>query len=314
LTRLPGRASSKKARASWAWLLVLGHSAWPGNAHAQACCAGSAAVTPARLTLHEDALYGVQTKALWLSGSFDDERRYLPSPNGASEVDFEQDLFGAVRFLERGQLALMVPIVETRREAHQKVETGGGLGDVNESFRYDFVLAGQSRTIPGIALLAGLTLPTGKPADSSSKALATDATGTGTFQGTLGLALEQTYGSWLFNATGLVSQHTARSAHGVHATLGGQASLLGACAYALPGGAALALLLSYSVQGHARIDGVEAAGSARRQSSISAAGLLPLGDAWRLQGSLQLNPTWNGFGQNSPAGPGLTLGIVRSWT
>src|SRR5580692_6121674 len=71
-------------------------------AHAQACCAGTGAVTPGRLALHEDALVGIQTKAGLVPGSFDPAGNYVAAPAGANELDLEQDLFGAVRVLQRG--------------------------------------------------------------------------------------------------------------------------------------------------------------------------------------------------------------------
>src|SRR5580704_17696472 len=110
-------------------------------ARAQACCAGTSAVTPARLALHEDALVGVDVRATDAYGSFDPTGTFVSTPSGSSETDFEEDAFAAIAVLPRAQAALLVPIVETRRTAPGDAELGGGIGDVNASVRYDFVYA-----------------------------------------------------------------------------------------------------------------------------------------------------------------------------
>jgi hypothetical protein len=73
-------------------------------------------VTPARLELHEDALAGALLRVGGVHGSYDTAGRYIASPSGDTEVDFEEDLFGAIRVLRRGQVALLVPLIETRRQ------------------------------------------------------------------------------------------------------------------------------------------------------------------------------------------------------
>ena len=288
------------------------------DAAAQACCAGSGAVTPGRLALHESALVGTQLKAGAVFGSFDSAGRYVPAPPGASELDFEEDLFGAVRVLDRVQVALVVPLVETSRTAGGLSEFGGGLGDVNLSVRYDPTLAGASRVVPGVAVLAGLTVPTGKPADAPGLGdLATGATGIGAYQFSIGAAVEQSFGPWLVGATALVAQRTARTA-GAGALsgperLGPQWSFLAACAYAFPNDAALAASAGYSIEGDATIAGVGTAGTARRLPTLTVGGTYPLGDLWRLQAALFDNPPIGQLGLNQPAGAGVLATGVRSW-
>jgi len=203
---LPLRMSRRRstfAKSLAAVALVL---SWQSYASAQACCAGAGTVTPGRLALHEIALVGLQAKAATELGSFDAQGRYAGSPAGASELDFEQDLFGAVRVLNRGQVAVLVPLDETRRTAQGLAEFGGGLGDINLNLRYDFTLAGASLVVPGIAALVGITFPTGRPPDAPDlRPLATGATGVGAYQVNLGLAVEQAFGPWLMNATGIVA-------------------------------------------------------------------------------------------------------------
>ena len=307
------RSPSNNDKSAALGALALAACAWPTHAHAQACCAASGALTPGRLSLHEDALAGAQVKAASVFGSFDPESHYAASPARASEYDLEEDLFGAVRIFERAQLALLVPFLQTSRTAGDASEFGGGLGDINLSARYDFYFAGQSRLMPGIALLAGVTFPSGTAPESANRPLATDATGAGAFQGNVGLAFEQVYGAWLINVTGLLAERAARSVRGVDETLGAQLTALAGTAYTFSNEAALALFVSYTVEADATIAGVEQPRSARRITLLSFSGVWPLSDHWRLQGSAFLDPPLSGLGANLPATAGVTLTGIRSW-
>jgi hypothetical protein len=288
------------------------------SARAQACCAGSGAVTPGRLGLHEVALVGFQAKAGSVAGSYDIGGDYVRSPPGAGELDLEQDIFGSVRVLERGQVALLVPLIETWRNLAGLSASGGGIGDVNASARYDVTLAGASRTIPGVAALAGLTLPTGTPPDSSNAGkLATGATGIGAYQFNLGIAVEQTVGAWLVNATGVVAERTARTvgsgSNAVHEQLAPQWTLLAAVAYTFANDWAAAASASYAFEGNASIDGADSPGTAHRLLTVSLSGVVPLNDSWRLQGAVFDNPPIGQLGTNQPADTGLSVTIVASW-
>ena len=297
-----------EARAAW---LAVGIAIVPRVSMAQACCAGGTAVTPGRLALHEDALVGVEFRASTAYGSYDAGAHYLRSPGGDSESDLEQDLFGAIRVFGRGQLALLLPVVETSRSTPQDgSHAGGGFGDINASARYDFVRAGEASRIPGIALLAGVTIPTGRSPDAATAPLAVDATGIGAFQGSLALAAEQTFGPWLFNATAM---GTKRLPHGGE-TLGTQWTLWAAGAYTFAGDQALALSVSYSFEADANSsDGSSIPSSSKRLTTITLAGLWPLSDALRIQAGVFVEPPASGWGSNQPAYAGLSGAIIRSW-
>jgi hypothetical protein len=160
-------------------------------------------------------------------------------------------------------------------------------------------------------VLAGITFPTGRPPELASPPLAVDATGIGAFQASAALALEQTFGPWLFNATGLVALRTARFGE----QLAPQGTLLAAGAYTLPGDAAVALSAAYTFEGNASFDdGTTVAASSKRVTVLTLSGLLPLTDAWRLLGGLTLDPPLGGLGSSQPAVGGLTLTVIRSWS
>jgi hypothetical protein len=300
-------------------------SAFARHAGAQACCAGSGALTPGRLALHEDALVGTEIHAATVFGTYDDQANYLRNLPGSSEYDFEEDLFGAVRVLHHAQIALLLPLVETRHAYENPVnaqtvsQLGGGVGDVNLSVRYDFLAAAQSRIVPGIAALAGLTAPTGRSPNQASPPLGADATGAGAWQGNFGLALEQAFGPWLVNATELFAWRAPYSADHVEEALAPQWVTLLGLSYVFRSEVAIALSASYTVEGTASIKNagmnwMPAAESARRIALVSVSGVYPLSDRCRLQGSYFLNPPFSGFGRNQNATTGLTFTFIWSWS
>lgn len=285
------------------------------RAAAQACCAGSGAVTPGRLAVHEDALVALQVHAAHVFGSFDSSGHYSTPPSGSSEQDFEQDVIGAWRLpvVDRAQLAAQVPLVETRRAARGDAELGGGLGDVNVSARYDFFYAGRARYVPGIAALVGLTMPTGRPPESATNALATDATGIGAFQGNLGLALEQLWGGWLVSAYGIVAKRTTRTAQGISTTLGTQWTALVAVAYSLPRDFAIAVSASYTGEGDAELNGADEPGTSRRVPILGLSGVAPVTDHFRFQGGFSTNPPIPSLGKNQLATVGFSVTALYAW-
>jgi len=283
-------------------------------ARAQACCAATGVVTPARLGIDDQALVGGQARVGAIVGSYDHRGNYVGAASGTTEVDAEQDAFAAARFLPRAQLSMLVPFVQTYRSTGTGSEAGGGLGDLNAGVRYDFTWVGARRYVPGIAALGGLTIPSGRPPEAASNPLATDATGSGFVQVTAGLALEESFGPWLFDVTGIVAFRPARSARGVEDAPGPQVALLGAVTYTLENGAGIAVVASYTLEGDVSIDGRTAPDTARRVALLTLAGLYPLPRRLRLQGSVFGNPPAQKLGKNSPVGLGAVLGLVRPWS
>jgi hypothetical protein len=262
--------------------------------------------------VHENALVGLQLKAATSLGSYATDGRFVSPGPGDAEQDFEQDLFAAVRLLPRGQAALLVPLVELRRATlSDGAHFGGGVGDVNANARYDFLLAGESRYVPGIAALAGVTLPTGRPPEQAKLPEAVDATGIGAFQGNVGLALEQTFGPWLVNATGMAAVRTPRFGE----QLGTQWTLLAAGAYTFSNDLAVALSVSYAFEGDATAsNGTSVAASSKRLTVVTLSGMWPFADSWRLLGGVFLDPPVDGPGSNQPCTGGITVTVVRSWS
>jgi len=286
----------------------------PAAALAQACCTGASALAPARLTLHEDALVGVQLSPAALVGSWDGARAFVPSPAGATELRLQEVLVGSIRFLSRGQATAAVPFLETYRRLGGLGEFGGGFGDVVLSGRWDFVQAGESARIPGLAAVLGVQFPTGRPPESAHLPLGTDTTGAGSFQFSAGFAVEQSWAHWFATGTALLTQATPRKVGSITELLGLQVTVIGAAGYAFDTEAALAVTVAYTDSGDAWLNGAVAKGSGRARTTLGVSGALPLSEDWRLQGSLTTDVPAPFLGRNEPTNVGLTLMIVRSWT
>jgi hypothetical protein len=206
-----------------------------------------------------------------------------------------------------------LPFVETWRKGNDEQAFGGGIGDMNLSARYDFVRAGESRVVPGIAALVGVTAPTGVgPSSPSGGTLAVDVTGTGAWQGNFGLALEQSFGHWLVDAAEIFAWRAPFSAQGVDDALAPQWTTLVGGGYVFDNDAALALYASFTYEGNPSINGVTVPES-RDVSLVGISGVYPVVEHLRLQASLFLNPPLTGFGAGQPATAGLTFTGIWSW-
>jgi hypothetical protein len=273
--------------------------------------------------VHEDAVAGLQLNGMGVTGSYSPTGEYRGNSPGASEFDFEEDILGTLRVLPRGQITLLVPWIQTQRTVPGASEMGGGLGDINLSARYDFLLARESLHVPGIALLLGATFPTGKAVDvpNPSYPLGTDATGTGAYQATAGLGLEQVYGPVLLGVTGMLSYPFPRSVPGIGTQ---QLGLLffgvAQAAYTFENEAALGLALTYQGSGDTTISGAPSPAldgrqlhSGRAKTVVALAGALPVGDGWRLQANLSQGVPISGLGQNMPIGFGVSFTVLKAW-
>ncbi len=291
--------------------LLAAALAWSGRARAQACCAGSSAVTPGRLGLHDVALIGVDARAAALVGSFDASGGYRARASGTVEDDLEQDLFASYRVFRHAQVALLVPFVETLRRAGNLSDAGGGIGDLNLSARYDFLYAGQSRWLPGLAILAGVTFPTGRAVGPDTGPLAASATGVGAFQLNGGLAVEQAWGPWLVSLYGLVAARTPFELAGVRETLAPQVSALASVGYVTRSEIAIALSASIGYEGDPVVEGATVPNAEKVSASLGAGAVLPIDDHWRAQLAIAWNPPV--VGQNAIATVGFTWTLVRTW-
>jgi hypothetical protein len=214
--------------------------------------------------------------------------------------------------VDRLQLGLAIPFVETNRVSSPLSDFGGGLGDISASARYDFIYAAESAHVPGLALTGGVTAPTGRPPEQAHDSLLADATGTGAWQGALGGSVEQVLAtSFIVSLNGQASLSSARTVGSIHEQLGPTFLGLLALGY-FRGDSALALALSTTQSLKASENGATVPGTTRGWTTVSLTGGTPITDAWRVQASVNYDlPFW---GSNHIAGLGGTLTLLRVWT
>jgi hypothetical protein len=271
----------------------------PSAAHAQACCVGTGLVTPARLRMFEDYAVGMQTSFRNVMGSFASSGNYVASPSGNNEVDLEQDLLAATRFGRHVQVALKVPFVETSRNDTGASAFGGGLGDVAANLRYDITFSGDDPWIPGVAILTGVSVPTGRTVEESPDPAG--ATGLGSYEPNLGVALEQVRGRMFLSLTGFVSKQTARTVGGRDVSFGPRVTGLLAGGYAFANEVTVGAFITAMRR------------SDEKLITTGAAVAVPLGDYWRVQGTLSGDLPFSGWGRNRLTGAGITASLLRVW-
>ena len=305
---------SKGRLTAGALALPMAIAATETTALAQACCIAPGAAGAARLAPSETLLVGVDARAQSPVGTFDAAGRFRSSPAGARELVLEQNVFGTVRVLSRGQLTLTIPFVQTLRSAGATSASGGGIGDVRLSARWDLAYADDARPAPGVAVIGGAVAPTGTPPEQANDALAAGATGTGAAQGWGGLALEQAWGPWLALATATVTVRAEREVGTTRASLPPRFStgLLGA--YSWRSGIALAAGATYALEGRATVDDITVAGSARRSLTTTIALQLPIGDLGRLVASVFATPPLPAVSAGEAAPVGASLALIRPWS
>jgi hypothetical protein len=290
-------------------------AARPGTASAQACCSGGSIVTPTRLAVYEDWAVGLQERARTNLGSFASDGRYVAG-SGTEQV-MEQDLAASYRIRD-AQVGLLLPTVVTHRNETGIDEWGGGIGDLSLTARWDALLAADAGRWPGVSILAGATLPTGTPPDRATNPLATDATGAGTYDVTLGIGLEKVTRHGYVGLSGWATHRFDRSvpdgAGGrVTESFGLRWTALAVGGYVFDSRAALALYASLLEESAATMGGAEAPASSLRLTTVGVAGVLPFREVWRAQAALFSDVMLSAFGRNEPAGIGLTASLVRVW-
>ena len=232
------------------------------------------------------------------------------------EQVFEQDIAASARITDRAQAGIMIPMIEMHRNDFGLDEWGSGIGDLSLTARYDSV-PGQALYWPGLGLLLSSTLPTGTAPDSATHRLATDATGEGTYDLTFGVNVDKSFEHVYAGVSGWA---THRFAHAVsvpgsppiNESFALRWTLLAVVSYVFENESALGIQVSTMNEGIATINGASAPSTSLRTTTIGLAGVVPVRDNWRIQGSLFSDVMLGSFGRNEPAGYGLTAAIAES--
>jgi hypothetical protein len=163
-----------------------------------------------------------------------------------------------------------------------------------------------------VALLAGVTFPSGIPAESAAQPLAANTTGLGAWQVAGGLSLERTFlDRIVLNGTALVTQGFDRHVGAVSEQLGTQFSGLFAAGWIFPDEAAVAVTFTYSDSLDTRLNGVAQPSSEIQVNTLGLAGGIPITDEWRIQGTVFWDLPF--LGRNHIDSLGGSVTVIRSF-
>lgn len=283
-------------------------------AHGQACCAGGALLTPARLGPAEQGGAGLQLKARVSRGTFTALGRWSDLREGEVERTFEQAVVASLRFHPRAQASVLVPWVETQRREGGLSETGGGLGDIAWTARYDFFSAGDSPVWPGVSLLLGGNVPSGTDPLNAKHPLATDATGTGFWDLSVGVGIEQLWRPWFVALNGWVTWHLFRaSTADIDESQSPRFTLLAVGGYLFDNDMAAAVYLNGFNEGNKSAGGVSQPGTGLRLTTAGATWVWPWRRWARGQLSVFADLPWQDTGRNETAALGGAASVLFVW-
>ncbi|MFT3712398.1 MAG: hypothetical protein QM817_32525 [Archangium sp.] len=291
--------------------LALAAASAPAVAHAQACCAGASLLSPARLTPYEETLVGFELRSLTQFGSADARGHFTPTPANSGSEDVVLTLHHTLRVGENGQLTWSLPLDVGARWIPGLNEGAISLGDVAVSFRHDFLLAGESASRPGIAVLASILAPTGTAPENAHSVLGADAVGSGSWQASLGAGIEQRWGQLTAQLMVLLQERLPRTALGLTQVFGPGLSLGGALAWSFESELSLALTANSTASLPSWIDGKWSPDTARSRTTAGLALATPLGERWRLQASLSVVLP---FALNELATFNASVLLMRTWS
>ncbi len=284
------------------------------GAFAQACCSGGQAVAPIRLGDLERAAAGLVLRQVGGLGSVDATGKWQAAGAGNREIDLEQDLLAAVRVSRRVQVALTVPWLETARVVPGVPwATGQGLGDVDLAARADVLRLDDARPWPALAVVAGVTMPTGRAADQAKAPLATDVTGTGTWQLRAAVVLERQWQPWLVQLAGVATWAAPRQVGDLRAQQGMSGTATAAVVRELPADLYGSLAVTWLGAGASTLNGQVLAESQRSQWSAGTTLLWQATAVLRLHAGLTAQLPLPGLSQNATVTFGGVLGAVYVW-
>ena len=177
--------------------IVAMATAWPSDAHAQACCAASQTDGPARLSAGQNFTVGVGATARADTGVFSqNNHRRLNHPN----YELRQTLFSGVRIGDDFQLGASAPLIQNFIRTADNSDSAVGFGDTTAQLRWEVAPTVAVYDTPGVGLVASATAPTGLSRTESMNAgnspLQADVTGVESWRFELGLQLEWAWQHW----------------------------------------------------------------------------------------------------------------------
>lgn len=297
----------------WRPLVVLSVVLVASVAQGAACCMSSSVLGVGRLAIWETAAVGTQLGWAHTAGRSDSLGHWRGLETGTLEDEARLDVWGIVRLAETVELNARVPwVLGVRTGSLRETSVGGGLGDVSLGVRWDLLRLGDYVELPGVAVLAGVVGPTGRRPEDALDSLGASATGRGSWQLSLGLAVEKAVAPWFVRLDGAFTW----SAPFRRVDLPGWQQFGPSLQAGVSGGfeawadrLVLAASLRYEHEWDLNLDGATVAQSAASTLSVVVSASLKVATHWTVSASATsdvLNRL--GVGQNRPERLGISFG------
>ena len=281
----------------------------PAAAQAAACCLSSSAFGAGRLAAWEDAAAGLQLGLSSHGGRFGTDGSFSTNRDYA-EREARATAFAIVRVLRDFEAGVRVPWVYGEREAAGLDESGNGLGDVALSLRWDAL---QPGALPGLAVVAGASLATGRSTGESRQLLGADVTGRADTVFSLGLSLEKAWQPWFLRLDAAALLPLARDENGRTIRTGPGVEILFGGGVQLAEGVVVSIAPRVRWESAVVVDGLALPDSSSLEIGIGPAFAWDFSEHWTLQLGADTGLPVDGAGRNRPLLSAASVGLRRAF-
>jgi hypothetical protein len=218
---------------------------------------------------------------------------------------------GIVALHQRLELSASMPWLVTTKSAGGTDESGYGIGDTQVGLRFEPIGSGEITGVPGIAMVGGMTMPSGRAHSEVGRSLATDITGRGAWVLSASVILEAARMRWFVlggaGVTYSFEQDTVLAGHTAQLGRGFQATVLSGVEVAPKWIASI--LVHYTYEGDVKYDGASVPRSQTHDTGVGPAVAFQWTPNWTVQIGLDTAIYVNNMGKNHDGRFAATLGI-----
>jgi len=228
-----------------------------------------------------------------------------------SESEFRTQISGIVALNQRLELSAGMPWLVTTKAAGGVNESGHGIGDTQVGLRFEPIGSGEIAGVPGIALVGGMTMPSGRARSEVGHPLATDITGRGAWVLSASVMLEVARMRWFvlggagvtysFEKDAVLAGHTTQLGRGFQATVLSGVEVV-------PKWIA-SMLVRYAYEGMVKYDGASVPRSQTHDAGVGPAVAFQWTPNWTVQGGFDTAIYLNNMGRNHDGRYAASLGI-----
>ncbi|MCB9644569.1 MAG: transporter [Myxococcales bacterium] len=293
-------------------LLCLWSRPWsPSRADAAACCVSATVSGVGRLRNWEHFAVGLRTSLLAGTGQWDTKALWHGYGDDYQEHEWRSELWGLVGVHRRVSLFARVPWSVNYRKVGTQDAWDGWFGDLQAGARFELISIGQFLHVPAVALIVGVTAPTGRATGQAQNPLAADVTGRGAWMLSAGVTIEKTFypGFVQLNAGVQVPLPSEREDLGVWQRFGPGIPVTLSGGVELGDTVVLALVARFFWEDQLVLGDRTIAGSSRIDAGIGLSASWSFDPHWTVQAMFDAGILADGWGLNQPGRLFVSLGL-----